>query len=51
MNFPVVGTSSTGNLNDTNTVKQSPSPPCPPLNSMESIPCGLCCATPFPNNS
>lgn len=51
MNFPVAGTSSTGNLNDTNNVKQSPSPPCPPLNSKESIPCGLCCATPFPNNS
>lgn len=48
--FPVAGTSSTGSLNDTNNVKQSPSFPCPPLNSTESMPCGLCCATPLPNN-
>lgn len=51
INFSLAGTFSTGNLNDTNNVKQSPSPPCPPLNSRESTPCGLCCATSFPNNS
>lgn len=49
--FPIIGTSSKGNLKDTNNVKHRPSPPCPPLNSTDNKPCGLCCATSFPNIS
>ena len=49
--FPITGTSSNGNLKDTNNVKHRPSPSCSPLNSTDNKPCGLCCGTSFPNIS
>lgn len=51
MYFPLIGTSSSGGLNETSRVKQTPSPPSPSLNSTDNKPCGLCCATSSPNIS